>query len=345
MVLRSNHDDLILARCEIFCVLGLGLALVLCARASGAPSVLNFGDSLTLESNNELATILFPDVDLHNVLASAEQSANGLQEISSWLSDPDGNPSTPTPASWDLVRFNHGIHDAVPFTWTGSQVTSATDYINNITSIVSAIRAHSPNAVIVFSTSPLIDPNRATLDPPPFTGLVDYVTYNTALTSYREVLLSTLPDMGVVVDDKYAFYSEYSPSDFPSLPTPDHQNTRAYWHWDGMHFDQSYRAFEAEQTASVILSLLFSPDFDLDGNVDTDDLSIWKANFGRSEPAPFSDGDADRDQDVDGNDFLLWQRSVSDRGTPTEAVPEMSAFWLLALAMITLLPLVYRTVR
>jgi len=303
----------------------------------GAPTVLNFGDSLTLESNDDLAALLDPQVDLYNVLENAEESANGLQNINSWLTDPDGNPSTVAPAKWDLVRFNLGIHDAVPFTWTGNQITDPTDYINNITGIISAIRAHSPNATIVFSTSPLLDPNRTTLNPPPPTGLVDYETYNAAITSYRQTVLSTLPGLGVVIDDKYEFYSEYSPSDFSSLPSPTHPNTGAYWHWDGMHFDPSYRAFEAEQTASVILSSLFSPDFDINGKVDANDLSTWATNFGTSGTARFAEGDADLDRDVDGSDFLAWQRDASSTVPSQRTVPELGSFWLILFAVLILL--------
>ncbi|MBA4107349.1 MAG: hypothetical protein C0485_16510 [Pirellula sp.] len=49
-------------------------------------------------------------------------------------------------------------------------------------------------------------------------------------------------------------------------------------------------------------------DFDEDGDVDDDDLSLWRNNFGTANNADHRQGDADHDLDVDGNDFLLWQR-------------------------------------
>jgi hypothetical protein len=58
-------------------------------------------------------------------------------------------------------------------------------------------------------------------------------------------------------------------------------------------------------------------DFDHDGDVDGDDLSQWKSNFGQN-----SDSDADFDGDSDGNDFAIWQRN---QGHGVAAVPASSA--------------------
>jgi len=213
-------------------------------------SVLNFGDSLTLQSADDLVSQLGPDYDLHSLTSNARNSANGVANINSWLNDPDSNPSTDHPTSWDIVRFNHGIWDALPTGNTG--ITSTSEYIDNLSSIVSAIQLHSPNAQIIFSTSPLVDPNRVTLDPLPATS--DYAAYNISLTNFRNaVLASSLPSIpNVTIDDKFLFYSTNSPSDFPSLPSPSRSNTGVYWHWDGVHFDNSYRNFEALQTSNAI---------------------------------------------------------------------------------------------
>ena len=52
-------------------------------------------------------------------------------------------------------------------------------------------------------------------------------------------------------------------------------------------------------------------DFNSDGNIDDDDLSIWEDGFGTTNGADLSGGDADGDRDVDGNDFLSWQQNFS----------------------------------
>ena len=49
-------------------------------------------------------------------------------------------------------------------------------------------------------------------------------------------------------------------------------------------------------------------DFDVDGDVDTDDVVVWLENFGTDGDATISTGDADGDGDTDGRDLLAWQR-------------------------------------
>ena len=52
-------------------------------------------------------------------------------------------------------------------------------------------------------------------------------------------------------------------------------------------------------------------DFNGDFSVDDLDLALWGVGFGTASGAIQSDGDADFDGDVDGNDFLAWQRNYS----------------------------------
>jgi parallel beta-helix repeat protein len=65
-------------------------------------------------------------------------------------------------------------------------------------------------------------------------------------------------------------------------------------------------------------------DFNSDGYVDDKDLNIWEDHFGTTAGANRSDGDADCDGDVDGIDFLSWQRNISG-GTSLGAVAASSA--------------------
>jgi len=69
-------------------------------------------------------------------------------------------------------------------------------------------------------------------------------------------------------------------------------------------------------------------DFNKDGSVDSQDLSIWETAFGVSDGA-----DADNDGDSDGNDFLTWQRQFTGDLSQLAAsapVPEPSTGVLLA---------------
>jgi hypothetical protein len=72
-------------------------------------------------------------------------------------------------------------------------------------------------------------------------------------------------------------------------------------------------------------------DFNLDGVVDGDDLTIWEAAFGTDGGA-----DADKDGDSDGADFLLWQRNFgkSVNTVAANVVPEPTHSVLVLLGVI-----------
>lgn len=69
---------------------------------------------------------------------------------------------------------------------------------------------------------------------------------------------------------------------------------------------------------------LFSGDFSENLAIDATDLSAWRAGFGTETGAGHTLGDADFDGDVDGGDFLLWQRqlSVTASAAVASSVPE-----------------------
>ncbi|NOZ40706.1 MAG: hypothetical protein GXP24_10845 [Planctomycetes bacterium] len=74
-------------------------------------------------------------------------------------------------------------------------------------------------------------------------------------------------------------------------------------------------------------------DFSVDGQVDNDDLVLWQAGFGRSADATHAEGDANGDRDVDGADFLQWQREAFAASAATSLlnpVPEPGTMALLA---------------
>jgi hypothetical protein len=84
----------------------------------------------------------------------------------------------------------------------------------------------------------------------------------------------------------------------------------------------------------VVSAPIFSADFDLDGDVDGDDLDVWMASFGVSDGA-----DADNDGDSDGADFLSWQQQLGSVPAviASGAVPEPGTLELLALAGVCLI--------
>ncbi len=92
------------------------------------------------------------------------------------------------------------------------------------------------------------------------------------------------------------------------------------------------------------VTLLPAVDFNGDSRVDGTDLAAWSANFGLAAGAAPSQGDADRDFDVDGFDFLAWQRQL-DANAPSvaaltgssAAIPEPAAAVLTLMAVIAVI--------
>jgi peptidyl-prolyl cis-trans isomerase A (cyclophilin A) len=87
---------------------------------------------------------------------------------------------------------------------------------------------------------------------------------------------------------------------------------------------------------SVKVLNLSAGDFDRNGVVNQADLAILKTNYGMTSGAFFDKGDANMDGDVDGGDFLLWQRSVGMTTTPISSVPEPATGMLAVLAALGL---------
>jgi hypothetical protein len=78
-------------------------------------------------------------------------------------------------------------------------------------------------------------------------------------------------------------------------------------------------------------------DFNGDNAVNAADLANWRNGFGTSSGATHFQGDADLDYDVDGADFLAWQRQFSPNPAivPTNtAIPEPATSALVVVAAV-----------
>jgi hypothetical protein len=82
-------------------------------------------------------------------------------------------------------------------------------------------------------------------------------------------------------------------------------------------------------------AVTYAADFTENGAVTSADLVNWKSGFGTLSGAMHTQGDADADGDVDGADFMVWQRQLgSGAATPTAAAapePCSAALGLVAL--------------
>lgn len=89
---------------------------------------------------------------------------------------------------------------------------------------------------------------------------------------------------------------------------------------DNLHLQAASQIEMGRRFADMVCP---SADFDYDGDVDGDDLTIWQTALGTDRA-----GDADSDNVSDGSDFLIWQRQLS----PPLATPVPEPSWLILAA-------------
>ena len=138
------------------------------------------------------------------------------------------------------------------------------------------------------------------------------------------------------------FHSDSAPTDPTNGPYDFSIGARKKWFTSyemGADADiAQVRVYSAALTAAEVLqnynagltqsTSAFDPaDFNMNTHVDGDDLAKWEGDFGANR-----NSDADGDEYSTGNDFLIWQRSLTSPLSSSSAVPEPSTFGLLTLA-------------
>jgi len=96
---------------------------------------------------------------------------------------------------------------------------------------------------------------------------------------------------------------------------------------DGLYFTELYKDLDAEtpiDSGARVFRVRFTAggdaDFDLDGDVDGRDFLSWQRGYG-SQNAAKSDGDADNDDDVDAFDLEIWQNEFGSSKIFTSSSP------------------------
>jgi gluconolactonase len=90
---------------------------------------------------------------------------------------------------------------------------------------------------------------------------------------------------------------------------------------------------------SILLNVPDPPsaDFDIDGDVDGQDFLAWQRNFGIASGAEKSQGDANNDGSVNGSDLEVWQEQFgTNEGLRALNVPEPTTLGLLGTVLIWL---------
>ena len=113
----------------------------------------------------------------------------------------------------------------------------------------------------------------------------------------------------------------------------------------GVDGDLEFRLSVQGSPATIGNVEYFTPsdyaDFDVDGEVDGQDFLAWQRGAGLNSGAALADGDADFDGDVDADDLSLWQAAYSTSTfdaiashAATQAVPEPTSVLLGCVGLI-----------
>ena len=114
--------------------------------------------------------------------------------------------------------------------------------------------------------------------------------------------------------------------------------------WVRVRQDNGSTDYYSVSNSSFSISLPASGDFNGNGVVNGADLAIWRAGFGTGSGAAFTDGDDDGDEDVDGTDFLNWQRNQGHASslTTVSSIPEPATLILFLYSLGSASAIVHR---
>jgi hypothetical protein len=95
-------------------------------------------------------------------------------------------------------------------------------------------------------------------------------------------------------------------------------------------------ALDIAGATSLLESLAPAGDYDADGDVDSNDVAVWRSKFGKSTILYGSGADGTYDGIVDAGDYIVWRKSV-DTGAgggawAAQRIPEPSAASLIGAA-------------
>jgi len=186
--------------------------------------VLIIGDSISIGYFEPAKTLLFDRADLYHNPGNAQHTAYGLAKLDEWLGD----------AKWDVIHFNHGLHDLKYIDKDGKRVNPTVgqqqipidQYGHNLEALT--IQLKKTGTPLVFATTTPV--------PEGASGRIqgDSVRYN-------QVAREIMAKYDVPVNDLYSFA-------LPRLSTI--QNPR------DVHFTKAGSQLLAEQVAKYIAEAL-----------------------------------------------------------------------------------------
>ena len=112
----------------------------------GLPRVLIIGDSISMGYTQPVRKLLEGKANLHRIPQNGGPSKLGVTRIDAWLGT----------GKWDVIHFNHGIHD-VKIMPDGKRQVEPAEYEANLRTIVAKLK--TTGAKLIFALTTPIPPN------------------------------------------------------------------------------------------------------------------------------------------------------------------------------------------
>lgn len=184
---------------------------------AGLPSVLLIGDSISMGYTLPVRKLLEGKANVHRIPTNGGPTKNGVANLDKWLGK----------GKWDVIHFNHGIHD-LKYMPDGKRQVEPADYEANLRAITTKLKATGAK-VIWATTTPIPDGD---LTPQRKFGKVP---------EYNEIAAKVMKENGVSINDLNAHIT-------PRIA--ELQNPK------DVHFKTAGSEFLAEKVAAEILKAL-----------------------------------------------------------------------------------------
>jgi len=183
----------------------------------GLPRVLLIGDSISMGYTAPVRKLLEGKANVHRIPQNGGPTKNGVARLDAWLGK----------SKWDVIHFNHGIHD-VKIMPDGKRQVEPADYEANLRTIVAKLKA--TGAKLIFATSTPIPPS-------PLIGNRNFGSEK----EYNAIATRVMTENGVTVNDLHS----YMLPRFEELHNP-----------NDLHYKPEGSEFLAKRVAEVIAAAL-----------------------------------------------------------------------------------------
>jgi hypothetical protein len=184
---------------------------------AGLPRVLIIGDSISMGYTLPVRKRLAGKANVHRIPTNGGPTKNGVANLDKWLGT----------GKWEVIHFNHGIHD-LKYMPDGKRQVEPADYEANLRAITAKLKATGAK-VIWATTTPIPDGD---LTPQRKFGQVP---------EYNEIATKVMKENGVTINDLNAHIT-------PRIA--ELQNPK------DVHFKTAGSEFLAEKVATEILKAL-----------------------------------------------------------------------------------------